>query len=1096
MLKIVPYELEDIKNYLKYKAITEMGLTDSEYEGSNIAQLINLLSYATLINNTNFTFGLNEMFISQAVDRKNVIKHARQLGYSHKRRVSYQYKIKLKTVKAGEITLPKYSTFTSNGNDYVYLGKSITEIYGTFVGIRLSNNEYNNNTYNMYYDEDIEVGGYIITEEGLVCKILEKELESEARFLLEPLAAKNEIPKYSQIGQDLYIQDSHNQLNPDGYRNFIKVGSVDTFILDKDNSVLKVQITKNDDVVFPTALGTDGYLDARIFFSDLRGEVIENETEWDSLLNPLGWNGFYANFNEETNVLTFRIGLATDEEIASNITYGRDFHNPYVYNNGMVLGLEDVLTTPFKKTRFSKTIQNVSSTGEILGYDPFAPETCFGIMGETFIKDELEIIVKEGVVTQWTELTAESEAEIALALENNTNPPLPVYKNQDLIIAINQDMVDAGYFTIRDDGIEDTGIEMFVTRVLDDGTIVYNEFWVQRKFLLAEDTEVDVKSFISMTDIDYEEFINVYTKYAGTGTPLSVDMTMKLNLLRSKGAAGSTTSLIIPTDENFKATYYVEETLTPSILHVSGSDIQSTDEIRNTAPLFSNTANRAVTKLDYKTICEAQPYIQSAEIWGGEEETPHKLPGYIFFSIVPYSRPIVFNKSTYNYNLKNVDNDELFYPSYYQITGKERYDLLPNTVDQEVLFNFLENFKIITLQFEYVKTIYLDFDLEVKVLKYRFGQTIAQSNEEIFSSIRKYFAREIEKFNSDFYLSSLIRHIDSELGDAYGIGIDVNFSVSIKDSIISPDTGNFACSTLYDNKYFVIKTDGDSDLWKYRMPIAYPIEDMYEKNIIVDSIVKYRGRMITDNITNCNTKDFIVMGDYLYMELEDINFVSYSKDGREETILANRNSAIVIISIYYVKNYAAAKLFEEGKINPSTGNSYTEDEVNVMGGRRYKVGTYSIHSEERIIRLELNAHTYKHFDSIAKVEQSYIDDNLIYWAESNEVEYVDEDLGKTMYYLIHSDGTYQLDDEGNKKITLFARNDADDVDNIPVPYIDVAPTEEIKTGEDYHKYTAVIAPFPREYFVASPRKMNINPKGDNILTKRNVFSRMKILNYI
>ena len=80
MLEVVPYELDDIKNELKRKAIDEMGITDAEYEGSHISQLINILAYSTVVNNTNFTFGLNEMFISQASNRKNVIKHINYTG--------------------------------------------------------------------------------------------------------------------------------------------------------------------------------------------------------------------------------------------------------------------------------------------------------------------------------------------------------------------------------------------------------------------------------------------------------------------------------------------------------------------------------------------------------------------------------------------------------------------------------------------------------------------------------------------------------------------------------------------------------------------------------------------------------------------------------------------------------------------------------------------------------------------------------------------------------------------------------------------------------------------------------------------------------
>ena len=93
MLDVIPYNLDDIKVQLKQAAIEEFGISDAEYEGSNISQLINVLAYSNVINNTNMTFGVNESFLTQATNKSNIIKHSRQLGYINKRKISYQYKI-------------------------------------------------------------------------------------------------------------------------------------------------------------------------------------------------------------------------------------------------------------------------------------------------------------------------------------------------------------------------------------------------------------------------------------------------------------------------------------------------------------------------------------------------------------------------------------------------------------------------------------------------------------------------------------------------------------------------------------------------------------------------------------------------------------------------------------------------------------------------------------------------------------------------------------------------------------------------------------------------------------------------------------------
>ena len=1371
MLEVVPYELDEIKKLLKQKAIEEYGLNDAEFEGSHISQLINLIAYATVVNNTNFTFGLNEMFITQAHDRRNVIKHARQMGYKHKRNVSYQYKIKLKIKKPGEVTLNKYSTFKSGQNNYIFLGDSITDFYGTYTNLRLLSNEYNNNKVDLFLNPSVAPRTYVITEEGLVAKILLKEINISPKFLLEPIGDNLEIPTYSQIGKDIYVEDgldsptgSRNQ----GWRNFIKVGTVDTYVIDKVNSVFKIQMTLEDDVEFPfpiiqdqttelnqngetetvyavdnnglTVLSRDtfytiysiesliivdgteevyvplenitlgdnnitfyltiaeveelhstdlvledtvthsvsfttnhdiidnsvteivvlyndnemiinsdnysvdyntnnisldpiiisveeqnllidgptsskiipsqdtikdvesvrvfdnnneeidyeslgytyefnndsitfklngvddtslngnyadikyvyylktdeniikvdysynidilnkevklkykytvnenGYLAKRIFMSDLRGERKTNENAYDAQIYPDGWDGFYASsYSPETNILYFPIGKASQEEIDSGLTAGNNFHNPYVEIDGETKDIAGVLTTPFKRTRFSITeaIWDPTQT-EIIGYKDYDKDYAFACIDSTYLKNEIEIIVKEGVIRRWNDLTDESIKEREQASLDGLPLPEPVYKNPELTVIINESMVEAGYFTIRDEFIEDTGIEMYVTRVLDDGTIVYDEKWEQRDYLLAEETETDLNTFVSMTDVNYEDFINIYTRYAGTGTKLSLDMTMRLNILTSSGPEGATSNLIEPDDDNFEAKYYIEETLTPVILHIAGSEIMSTDSIRETAPLFSNTANRAVTKQDYKTICEAQPYIEYAQIWGGEEETPVHIPGHIFFSIIPYSRPTTFDQRNSSFVLRNVDSTELFFPSYYQITGRDRYDTRRNSEDQEVLFNLLDNYKIITLQLDYTKTIYLDYCLNVEVLKYRFGQTVAETNVEIHNSILKFFVREIEKYDSIFYKSSLVRHIDNELGDKYGISLKTNFSVDLYDNIYEPDKGTFTNSTKNDLSFNTIGLVGDDDLWKFIMPLSLPIEDLFEDSIIVDGLVQYRGRMIVDHITNCNTPDFIIPGDFLYMELDDGTFISHNKDGVEEDILANAFSEVIEINIIYTKNYAASKEFDDKVINPETGEPYTEKESIERGGERFKVGSYTIHRTENIIRLELNTHNYWHLDAWAEVTEKDILNLRHYWKGDAKYDYSPSDVGLPKFYQVDENGEIEtemledaagelvLDENENpiwvKKETLLEQNPNNfgtSIYNIKMPYSDSLEKVLLKSSEGVDLYHITSVPMPRTYFTEKLRKMFIRPKGDNMVQKRNVFSRLREVNFI
>jgi len=248
MQPIVPYKLTEVKNELKRKAI-EAGFVDAQYEGSNVSQLINLLAYSNVINNTNLSYGLNEMFISQATDVKNVIKHARQMGYINKRNISFQYKIKLNVLKTGIVTLDKYTKFTSEGNNYIYLGDSITDTYGTYSYLKILTNENNNGIINNFYDNNFLISSpYIASEDGNIYKVLEKNTIGSPRLLIESI--NNNINIISTIPKAIYTWDGVRD-SVTNYRDLRKLGIIETFLYDQTAQTFKIQITPDVNTTFP-----------------------------------------------------------------------------------------------------------------------------------------------------------------------------------------------------------------------------------------------------------------------------------------------------------------------------------------------------------------------------------------------------------------------------------------------------------------------------------------------------------------------------------------------------------------------------------------------------------------------------------------------------------------------------------------------------------------------------------------------------------------------------------------------------------------------------------------------------------------------------
>jgi len=126
MKKFIPYTMDEISNELSDNLISNGIITDNDlYPGSNSQQIIDTLSYLGSLINTNTTFGVNEMILSQATRRKNVLKLARQLGYEPQRKISYIYKVRFQVVETGPIIINTYTRFKSGDLYYYYMGTPI-----------------------------------------------------------------------------------------------------------------------------------------------------------------------------------------------------------------------------------------------------------------------------------------------------------------------------------------------------------------------------------------------------------------------------------------------------------------------------------------------------------------------------------------------------------------------------------------------------------------------------------------------------------------------------------------------------------------------------------------------------------------------------------------------------------------------------------------------------------------------------------------------------------------------------------------------------------------------------------------------------------
>lgn len=367
-------------------------------------------------------------------------------------------------------------------------------------------------------------------------------------------------------------------------------------------------------------------------------------------------------------------------------------------------------------------------------------------------------------------------------------------------ITKNQYYVDVPYIDI-----EDSGVETFLTYYDDNGILFNKEQWTEiETFTVDSDTILD-KQFYRLNIIEYGT-PRIYFKLPNTGNDLRLGTKIELNVLQSSGSSGE--MLELPT-----TTLLCE--VTSFSLKIQGTEEETISSIKQNAPLFWNSANRAVTKNDYKSICERLTIVDKAYIWDGNDEYP-KIPGKIWFSFVPSTFIREYLKNAYKtiFELNNYNSEENWF-----LEDAEIFDV----------FSYLEAYTIPTLNFLHRHPIFLDFEFDINILKYDISTSESEQNQVIFNIIDEYFSKKdayyLENFGTEFFRSNIIKRIDTQITDITGMNI------SIKNNIV-----------LY-NKYII----NENNINKIIIPIGLPYEDIYTLT----------GDLIVSNMPDINTIGFI-----------------------------------------------------------------------------------------------------------------------------------------------------------------------------------------------------------------------------------------------
>ena len=208
---------------------------------------------------------------------------------------------------------------------------------------------------------------------------------------------------------------------------------------------------------------------------------------------------------------------------------------------------------------------------------------------------------------------------------------------------------------------------------------------------------------------------------------------IEVTYLSTKGGAGNYVSTVEEQTFALESTIagaYTASTVVVDTVDISslGSEQETTQSIKETAPRAYERQDRAVTAEDYKTILvEKYPNIEAIAVWGGEENDPPQY-GAVFICIKPKH-------------------------------GLELSPLTKVKLTDEILskYNMLAINPIITAP-EYT---YIDVDATVKYDPVITPLSAGQVQTKIISEIEDFFEAELTQFKVTLRYSRLVQTIDS-----------------------------------------------------------------------------------------------------------------------------------------------------------------------------------------------------------------------------------------------------------------------------------------------------------------------------------------------
>ena len=245
---------------------------------------------------------------------------------------------------------------------------------------------------------------------------------------------------------------------------------------------------------------------------------------------------------------------------------------------------------------------------------------------------------------------------------------------------------------------------------------------------------------------------------------------VRIIYVKTQGAAvnGDTSSVITidsSVPNNGEITIVVNGTL------VNGTDEESIDSVRQNAPLYYTTQNRAVTAEDHNILVKKYAQYETffdAYLWGGELE-------YVEETEVPVASGIWIKRLVEFWATRDFPFIDVGHV--YCTALKDDFSYLDQT-EIDDLIAFLNITKIVAIFYRFLQPQIVHILPTVDI---RHESVLNLDTDEIASQINTWLNTNLEGFNKTFHLSNLIQYVDS-INEVIETSITYTSRVTVKDA--------------------------------------------------------------------------------------------------------------------------------------------------------------------------------------------------------------------------------------------------------------------------------------------------------------------------